>query len=194
MMSTRTGSKLPALLTPAATYSDGTGYKQARQEPAPSYNKQQKAPQAVLPQLTPASARSEAQVEEETWNNSRAEASLDQNMLDLVDPYNKGVVRYADFAWLHVRLIHYSGRPATILEKVQSLGAYPQQVFRKFDVDQDNHLDKAEWQEYASSDTLSFKHQFDSCRAPQKEAQSERLGRDAAESRANGKMHGPAQT
>ncbi|CAJ1425435.1 unnamed protein product [Effrenium voratum] len=47
MMSTRTGSKLPALLTPAATYSDGTGYKQARQEPAPSYNKQQKAPQAA---------------------------------------------------------------------------------------------------------------------------------------------------
>ncbi|CAJ1401898.1 unnamed protein product, partial [Effrenium voratum] len=35
------------------------------------------------------------EVEEETWNNSKAEASLDQNMLDLVDPYNKGVVRYA---------------------------------------------------------------------------------------------------
>lgn len=152
-------SKLPALLTPASPTST-TGYKQSPPSSSPSYGGgklKSNHPQAgSLPHLPPTSARA-AEAEEELpataqLSHSTSKAALDQLFAELVDPLNKGVVGYKDFSWLHTRLMFYNGRPTSITDRLQSLGGtYPQQVFRKFDLNQDTLLDKAEWQEYANS-------------------------------------------
>lgn len=142
-------SKLPALLTPGAPNGTGTGYKQTKQETSP-HDSRAKEPQGHLPQLAKPEEADETHGEGPVRSTSKG--SLDQFLLELVDPYSKGLVRFIDFAWLHVRLMYYNGQNTSIQERLQSLGGvYPQQVFRKYDIDQDNHLDKAEWHEYSTS-------------------------------------------
>eukprot|EP00434_Breviolum_minutum_P031175 symbB.v1.2.027570.t2/scaffold2838.1/size69213/11 len=145
-MSGDSATKLPALLTPGVTNGTGTGYKQTKHDTSPPRGHSKES----LPQLAP-----KQEADDEHGHGSifsTGKASIDQFLLELVDPCHKGLVRFVDFAWLHVRLMYYHGRNASIQERLQSLGGtYPQQVFRRFDVDQDNHLDKVEWQEYASS-------------------------------------------
>lgn len=150
MSGTNSATKLPALLTPAVSIGSGTGYK-SRQDSSPPHESKD-----TLPQIAPKPEVPEADEEHQGHGHgsilTSSKASIDQYLLELVDPFHKGLVRFIDFAWLHVRLMYYNGRNASIQERLQSLGGtYPQQVFRKYDVDQDNHLDKVEWQEYASS-------------------------------------------
>ncbi|CAE7528971.1 RACK1 [Symbiodinium natans] len=109
-------------------------------------------------------------------SHSASKAALDQLFAELVDPGNKGVVGYEDFAWLHTRLMFYNGRPTSITDRLQSLGGtYPQQVFRKFDLNQDTLLDKAEWNEYASSlvSVLGRAYLKDACKGLLREQQEQ---------------------
>eukprot|EP00439_Symbiodinium_sp_Y106_P075562 s549_g15.t1 len=189
MSASRTGSKeskdskLPALLTPASPTST-TGYKQSPPSSSPSYGGgklKSNHPQAgSLPHLPPSSARG-AEAEEELpataqLSHSTSKAALDQLFAELVDPLNKGVVGYKDFSWLHTRLMFYNGRPTSITDRLQSLGGtYPQQVFRKFDLNQDTLLDKAEWQEYANSlvSVLGRAYLKDACKGLLREQQEQ---------------------
>jgi len=169
--------KLPQLLTstvPAGKLNGNDILQPSRSSPGFGSTPGYKGSTWPLPQVDSEALAKATVASPKTLARSSSKANVDQQLLELVDPYAKGIVRYVDFAWLHVRLLRYGTEPAKLKEKLQSMGGfYPQQVFRKFDADSDSVLDEDEWRLYADSlvDALGKPYVKDACKGLLREQQ-----------------------